>query len=100
MDVQQNDLGECIVCNNWYYYDGNECVLKPEENNNVSTTILSTQITSLSIERTTIIKEITTVSTIPKETTSLISTSPFSLNFSSIILSSVILYDNFIKFNI
>ena len=100
MDVQQNDLGECIVCNNWYYYDGNECVLKPEENNNVSTTILSTQITSLSIERTTIIKEITTVSTIPKETTSLISTSPFSLNFSSIILCSVILYDNFIKFNI
>ena len=46
-----NNLEECIACNREYYYSENECILKPEENNNnLSTTILSTQIAAVSIE--------------------------------------------------
>ena len=46
-----NNLEECIACNREYYYSENECILKPEENNNnLSSTILSTQIAAVSIE--------------------------------------------------
>ena len=57
-----NNLNQCIACNKGYYYDGNECIPKPEESkNNLLTTIVSTEITTIPIEKTTIQKEVTTI---------------------------------------
>ncbi len=66
---KSNALEQCIACNNGYYFDGNECILKPEENNNNLETTILKETTTI---HTTIRKETTTISpTIPKETTTI-----------------------------
>ena len=64
---------KCVACNDGYYYSESEskCIVKPDEENIVQTTIISTEIstiltTTIELIPTTIINEIVP-STIPKE---------------------------------